>query len=78
MSTPPPVSLSPNSLPRAGERDIVSQREVLADEAVIDIRNLYTRFGDNVVHDDISIKVMPGEIFALVGGSGCGKSTCCA
>ena len=42
---------------------------------VIDIRNLHTRFGKNVVHDDISLKVMPGEIFALAGGSGCGKST---
>ena len=42
---------------------------------VIEIRNLHSRFGQNVVHDDISLSVMPGEIFALVGGSGCGKST---
>jgi phospholipid/cholesterol/gamma-HCH transport system ATP-binding protein len=42
---------------------------------VIDIRDLTSRFGANVVHDKISLAVQPGEIFALVGGSGCGKST---
>jgi len=46
-----------------------------AADAVIDIRDLNTRFGDAVVHQGVSLAVRHGEIFALVGASGCGKST---
>lgn len=42
---------------------------------VIEVRDLNTRFGAAVVHRDVSLSVHRGEIFALVGGSGCGKST---
>ena len=44
-------------------------------DAVIDIRDINTRFGEAVVHEDLSLTVQPGEVFALVGASGCGKST---
>lgn len=43
--------------------------------AVVEIRDLNTRFGAAVVHENVSITVRTGEIFALVGASGCGKST---
>ena len=43
--------------------------------AVIDIRDLHTRYGEAVVHDHVNLAVRHGEIFSLVGGSGCGKST---
>jgi phospholipid/cholesterol/gamma-HCH transport system ATP-binding protein len=44
-------------------------------DAIVEVRGLHTRFGAQVVHEDVSFEVRRGEIFALVGASGCGKST---
>lgn len=40
----------------------------------IEVRGLVSRFGDNVVHDGLDLKVERGEILGVVGGSGTGKS----
>jgi phospholipid/cholesterol/gamma-HCH transport system ATP-binding protein len=53
--------------------DVVTPEE--PSPAVIEIRDLHTRFGAAVVHDGVSLEVREGEIFALAGASGCGKST---
>ena len=45
------------------------------EDYVVDIRGLWTQFGDNVVHRDIDLSVRYGEIMSLVGGSGSGKTT---
>jgi len=44
-------------------------------EALIEVRHLCTRFGSAIVHDDVSLVIYRGEMFAIAGGNGCGKST---
>jgi phospholipid/cholesterol/gamma-HCH transport system ATP-binding protein len=44
------------------------------DDSVIKVRGLVTRFGTNVIHDQLDLDVRRGEILAIVGGSGSGKS----
>ena len=42
---------------------------------VIEVSHVSTRFGTAVVHRDVSLTVVRGEVFAIAGGNGCGKST---
>jgi phospholipid/cholesterol/gamma-HCH transport system ATP-binding protein len=44
-------------------------------EVVVEVRQVTTDFGRRRVHEDISLQVRRGEIFAIVGCSGSGKTT---
>ncbi len=43
--------------------------------ADVRFENLTKKFGDFVAVDDVSLNIYRGEIFCLLGGSGCGKTT---
>lgn len=43
-------------------------------EPVISVRGLCNSFGSQVVHENLDLDVIPGEIIGIVGGSGTGKS----
>ena len=42
---------------------------------MIEARNLWKKYGDNVVLERVNLRVEEGEFITLVGTSGCGKST---
>lgn len=43
-------------------------------DAVVEVKGLWTTFGDLVVHRDLDLSIRRGEVLSLVGGSGSGKS----
>lgn len=43
-------------------------------ETVIDVRDVSTTLGGHSIHRDLSLSVARGEVVALIGGSGTGKS----
>lgn len=44
-------------------------------EIVIKSENVVKKFGDRIVLNGVSLEIYRGEIFVIMGGSGCGKST---
>jgi phospholipid/cholesterol/gamma-HCH transport system ATP-binding protein len=43
-------------------------------ERVLEVESVVTRFGAEMIHDRVSFTVDRGEVVALIGGSGAGKS----
>ena len=42
---------------------------------VIEVKDLVTKYGSRVIHNELTFAIKQGEIFVILGGSGCGKST---
>lgn len=45
-----------------------------SDDIVVDVQGVVNRFGRQVVHDGLAMRVQRGEVFGILGGSGSGKS----
>jgi len=43
-------------------------------EFIIDVSGLSNRFGAQVVHENLDLQIRKGEVLAIIGGSGSGKS----
>jgi len=50
------------------------QLDLNGDAPVVEITNLWTKFGRTVVHQDLNLSIKRGEILSIVGGSGTGKT----
>ena len=44
-------------------------------DPLFSVRNLYKRFGDNTVVNDLSFDIAPGECLGVIGPNGAGKTT---
>ncbi len=43
--------------------------------SILSVESVVTKFGNQVVHDNITFELNRGCVVSLIGGSGCGKST---
>ncbi len=46
----------------------------MGSSSLIDVKNLSTAFGRQIIHDKLNLSVYSGEVLGIVGGSGSGKS----
>ena len=55
--------------------DDLSDDELLDTEGpAVEVRDLRSAFGSHIIHDGLNLTVNRGEVLAVVGGSGSGKS----
>lgn len=47
----------------------------MAENGILEVRDLRKEFGGLVAVDDVSFEVQPGEIFSIIGPNGAGKTT---
>jgi phospholipid/cholesterol/gamma-HCH transport system ATP-binding protein len=66
---------APEASPGRSEPGVAAPSAAVDDaDVAIRVRGLDNRFGDQVVHENLDLDVVRGEICGVVGGSGTGKS----
>ncbi len=44
-------------------------------QPIIEVKNLYSQYGETTILKDVSLEVYPNEVLVILGTSGCGKTT---
>jgi phospholipid/cholesterol/gamma-HCH transport system ATP-binding protein len=44
-------------------------------DTIINVRHLFAGYNNNAIMEDLNFDIQSGEVFVILGGSGCGKST---
>lgn len=55
--------------------NLVANQSINQAQNIIEVRNLYTKYKDRFIQENVSFSVKKAEIFGILGGSGSGKST---
>jgi phospholipid/cholesterol/gamma-HCH transport system ATP-binding protein len=55
--------------------EMTAAQQAMDPDAVIVVQDLTMAYGDFVIQHDLNFSIQRGEIFIVMGGSGCGKTT---
>jgi putrescine transport system ATP-binding protein len=75
MESAEPVRNAPKPTGPEGRKPVLVPWRDPAAQPYIQIQNVTKKFGDFVAVSDVSLSIFRGELFSLLGGSGCGKTT---
>ena len=54
---------------------LTDTNEISKDKPLLEIRGVSKKFGDFIAVNNVDLDIYHGELFCLLGGSGCGKTT---
>ena len=59
----------------SGSGALTDTNEIKKDKPLLEIRGVSKKFGDFIAVNNVDLDIYQGELFCLLGGSGCGKTT---
>jgi len=64
-----------NAKTNSGSGALTDTSEISKDKPLLEIRGVSKKFGDFIAVNNVDLDIYQGELFCLLGGSGCGKTT---